>query len=82
MYVPDDLTLGNPGIFGFIGKAVSTVGKALNLKVSVGPTPTPPPPPAPMPQFSLPGGGPSLATLGLIGGAIVLGMMFSGRGRK
>jgi hypothetical protein len=85
MYVPDDMTLGNPGIFGFIGKAITTVvnaatGKTGPIKVSVGP---PTPPPAPMPQFQLPGGGGvSMATVGLIGGALLLGAMFSGRGRR
>jgi len=83
MYVPDDVTLGNPGIFGFIGKAISTVvnaatGKTGPIKVSVGP----PTPPAPMPQYQLPGQGVSMATVGLIGGALLLGAMFSGRGRR
>lgn len=93
MYVPDDVTLGNPGIFGFIGKAISTVGKALTgeggaIKVTVGPVSDmgqlhPPTGPAPMPQFQLPGGGSiNMATIGLIGGALLLGAMFSGRGRR
>jgi len=84
MYVPDDMTLGNPGIFGFIGKAISTVVKAATgqtgpIKVSVGP---PAAPPAPMPQYQLPGQGVNMATIGLIGGALLLGAMFSGRGRR
>ncbi len=29
MYVPDENALGNPGVFGFIKKAVSTVGSVL-----------------------------------------------------
>lgn len=88
MYVPDDVTLGNPGIFGFIGKAISTVGKALTgeggpIKVTVGPVQPAAPAPAPMPQFTLPGGqGVSMATIGLIGGALLLGAMFSGRGKR
>jgi hypothetical protein len=88
VYVPDDVTLGNPGIFGFISKAVSTVAKALTgeggaIKVTVGPPPTPAAVPAPMPQFTLPGGGGiSMATIGLIGGALLLGAMFSGRGKR
>ena len=49
MYVPDESVLGNPGVFGFIGKAVKAVGSALGIssvkinlptpQVSVTPTP-------------------------------------------
>lgn len=35
MYVPDDKTLGNPGIFGFIGKAVTTVANVLTGKQTI-----------------------------------------------
>ena len=35
MYVPDEHALGNPGVFGFIKKAVSTVGKVLTGQTTV-----------------------------------------------
>ena len=35
MYVQDEHVLGNPGVFGFIGKAIQTVGNVLTGKTSV-----------------------------------------------
>ena len=35
MYVQDDHALGNPGVFGFIKKAVQTVGKVLTGQTTV-----------------------------------------------
>jgi hypothetical protein len=99
MYVPDDMTLGNPGIFGFIGQAISTVAKAVGSVVGVGPqatqpikitvsTPATPTIPATKPASLFPqgflgtaGGGINMQTIALIGGAILLGTILSGRGR-
>jgi hypothetical protein len=35
MYVQDEHVLGNPGVFGFIGKAIQTVGKVLTGQTTV-----------------------------------------------
>lgn len=35
MYVQDEHVLGNPGVFGFIGKAVTTVGDVLTGKTPI-----------------------------------------------
>jgi len=91
MYVPDDMTLGNPGIFGFIGNAITTVVKAVTgqtppIKVTIGPPATaiaPTKPATVLPAgFGLPAGGMSpVQTIALIGGALLLGTLISGRGR-
>ncbi len=70
MYVPDDQALGNPGVFGFLKKAVSTVGKVLTGQQTIK-LPTPQViVQSPAPQVQLPTMPPWLLPVGL--GAVAL----------
>jgi hypothetical protein len=76
MYVQDENVLGNPGVFGFIGKAITTVGNVLTGKTPIKlPTlPTSIQPQiivqSPAPQVQIPAMPPWLLPVGL--GAVAL----------
>lgn len=77
MYVPDDKMLGNPGVFGFIKKAVQTVGKVLTGQTTVK-IPTMPTPVVnvQLPQGSVPAFGKiDFSNPLVIGGAVLLAVL-------
>jgi len=86
-YVPDDAVLGNPGLFGFIGKAVSSVARVavgIVKGVSGGGSVQIAPPQviiqSPAPQMQLPGSMPSwILPVAAIGGGLLLVVLMGRR---